>query len=159
MWGELAAEQIKNEASAATTREGMDVENTVNGNDVAAGVIDADAEAKKLAESWGLKVFIGDHVFNQNNHFAGTDEERASDFQKALDNPSIKAIWCARGGYGLSRIIDTLDFTAMQSHPKWVIGFSDITVLHAALQKKGIMSIHGPMAAAFSKGPEGEPYI
>jgi muramoyltetrapeptide carboxypeptidase len=71
----------------------------------------------------------------------------------------VKAILCARGGYGLSRIINNLDFTGIKANPKWVIGFSDITVLHAALQHNGILSIHGPMATAFNKGPEGEPYI
>ena len=68
-------------------------------------------QAKKLAESWGLYVVLGKNMFNQANHFAGSDKERASDFQKALDNPSIKAIWAARGGYGSVRILDQLDFT------------------------------------------------
>lgn len=109
--------------------------------------------------SWGYNVKLGKTVGGKHFTYAGTDAERALDLQAMMDDKNVKAIICARGGYGLSRIIDSLDFTAMQAHPKWVIGFSDITVLHAALQKKGIMSIHGPMAAAFSKGQEGEPYI
>lgn len=109
--------------------------------------------------SWGYTVKLGKTVGGKHFTYAGTDAERALDLQAMMDDKNVKAIICARGGYGLSRIIDSLDFTAMQAHPKWVIGFSDITVLHAALQKKSIMSIHGPMAAAFSKGQEGEPYI
>ena len=108
---------------------------------------------------WGYTVKLGKTLGGKHFTYSGTDAERAADLQAMMDDKNVKAILCARGGYGLSRIIDTLDFTAMQAHPKWVIGFSDITVLHAALQKKGIMSIHGPMAAAFNKGPEGEPYI
>jgi muramoyltetrapeptide carboxypeptidase len=108
---------------------------------------------------WGYQVRLGQTIGGKHFTYSGTDAERAADLQTMMDDPTVKAILCARGGYGLSRIIDTLDFTSMMAQPKWVIGFSDITVLHAALQKKGIMSIHGPMAAAFNKGPEGEPYI
>jgi muramoyltetrapeptide carboxypeptidase len=108
---------------------------------------------------WGYQVRLGQTIGGKHFTYSGTDAERAADLQTMMDYPTVKAILCARGGYGLSRIIDTLDFTSMMAQPKWVIGFSDITVLHAALQKKGIMSIHGPMAAAFNKGPEGEPYI
>ncbi len=108
---------------------------------------------------WGYQVKLGNTVGGKHFTYSGTDAERAADLQNMMDDPSVKAILCARGGYGLSRIINDLDFTGIQAHPKWVIGFSDITVLHAALQQKGIMSIHGPMAAAFNKGPEGEPYI
>ncbi|MEK0423107.1 MAG: hypothetical protein RLZ95_1017 [Bacteroidota bacterium] len=109
--------------------------------------------------SWGYTVKLGTTVGGKYFTYAGTDAERTADLQEMMDDKNVKAIICARGGYGLSRIIDSLDFTNIIAHPKWVVGFSDITVLHAALQKKGIMSIHGPMAAAFSKGPEGEPYI
>ena len=111
-------------------------------------------EAKKLAESWGLKVFIGEHVFNQNNHFAGTDEERASDFQKALDNPSIKAIWCARGGYGSMRILDKLDFTKFKAIPKWIVGYSDITAFHSHIHNFGIETIHAMMGTSLLFDPE-----
>lgn len=111
-------------------------------------------KAKQLAESWGLHVLMGDHVFNQNHHFAGTDEERASDFQKALDNPNIKAIWSARGGYGSVRIIDQLDFTRFKENPKWVIGYSDITALHSHIHNLGVETIHGMMGTSMMFEPE-----
>jgi len=87
------------------------------------------------------------------------DAERAAELQQMLDDANIKAVLCGRGGYGLSRIIDQINFSGFNQNPKWVIGFSDITVLHAAIQKQNTMSIHGPMAAAFNKGAEGEIYI
>jgi muramoyltetrapeptide carboxypeptidase len=108
---------------------------------------------------WGYQVKLGNTVGHKHFTFSGTDEERAADLQNMMDDASVKAILCGRGGYGLSRIMGHLDFSKFKSHPKWVIGFSDITILHAALQKNEIMSIHGPMAAAFNKGPEGEPYL
>ncbi len=110
-------------------------------------------------ETWGYKVLLGKTVGAKHYTFSGTDAERAEDLQSMLDNPAIKAIICARGGYGLSKIIDKINFTKFIAQPKWVIGFSDITVLHAAIHQLGIASIHGPMAAAFNKGVEGEPYI
>lgn len=105
-------------------------------------------KAKKLAESWGLKVFIGERVFTQNNHFSGTDNERASDFQKALDNPRIRAIWCARGGYGSVRILDKLEFTKFKLNPKWIIGYSDITAFHSHSHNLGVETIHAMMASS-----------
>ena len=99
----------------------------------------------KLLKDWGLKVKLGKHVFEQNFHFAGTDAQRAEDFQKAIDNPNIKAIWCARGGYGSVRIIDAIDFTKFKQNPKWVIGFSDITVFHNAIHNLGIETLHALM--------------
>ncbi len=102
-------------------------------------------KAKEMVESWGLKVVLGENIFNQNNHFAGTDEERKNDFQKALDNPNIKAIWCARGGYGSVRILDKLNFTEFKKNPKWIIGYSDITAFHSHLNNLGIETIHSMM--------------
>ncbi|MCF6296797.1 MAG: LD-carboxypeptidase [Flavobacteriaceae bacterium] len=99
----------------------------------------------ELANYWGLVVFFGNHMLSQNNTFAGTDQERLEDLQKALDNPSIKAIWCARGGYGSVRIVDDLDFTKFLDHPKWIIGYSDITVLHNKIHQLGYQTIHGQM--------------
>lgn len=98
-----------------------------------------------LAESWGLEVVLGPHVFNRHNHFAGTDQERTTDLQLALDNTNIKSIWCSRGGYGTVRIIDQIDFSAFKKVPKWIIGFSDITTLHSHIQNLGIASIHATM--------------
>ncbi|MEG0697831.1 MAG: LD-carboxypeptidase, partial [Algoriella sp.] len=83
-----------------------------------------------LLHSWGLEAVIGSTIGLDFNQLAGTDEQRAADFQKQLDNPNIKAIWCVRGGYGTVRMLDLLDFTKFKQHPKWVIGFSDVTVLH-----------------------------
>ena len=108
---------------------------------------------------WGYQVKLGKTVGEKYFTYSGSDTERTTDLQNMMDDPSVKAILCARGGYGLSRIINDLDFTKIIANPKWVIGFSDITVLHAALQQKGIMSIHGPMAAAFNKGEEGAQFI
>ena len=105
-------------------------------------------KAKELAESWGLKAVVGEHVFNQNNHFAGTDSERTHDLQKALDNPNIKAIWSARGGYGSVRVLDKLNFTKFKESPKWIIGYSDITALHSHIHNLGIQTIHGMMGTS-----------
>ena len=110
-------------------------------------------------EKWGYSVKLGTTVGAKKDSFSGTDTERAADLQSMLDDPSVKAILCARGGYGASRIINTIHFQAFNKQPKWVIGFSDITVLHAAILQQNCMSIHGPMAAAFAKGEAGEPYI
>jgi muramoyltetrapeptide carboxypeptidase len=110
-------------------------------------------------EKWGYLVQLGKTVGAKEHRFSGTDTERALDLQAMLDDENIKVILCARGGYGMSRIIDQIDFSKFNAHPKWVVGFSDITVLHAALQKQNCMSIHGPMAAAFNKGEAGLKYI
>ena len=107
-------------------------------------------QAKELLKSWGLNVVVGDHVFNKANHFAGTDNERAEDFQQALDNPNIKAIWCARGGYGTVRMIDKLDYTKYKDNPKWVIGYSDITAIHNQLNIEGSESIHAMMCTSLT---------
>ncbi len=107
-------------------------------------------QAVVLLNSWGLKVVIGKYVFNQANHFAGTDDERCEDFQKALDDPTVSAIWCARGGYGTVRILDKLNFTKFRKHPKWLIGYSDITALHNQLNIEGFESIHAMMCTSLS---------
>ena len=104
-------------------------------------------------KNWGLEVVIGNTIGLDNNQLAGTDEERAADFQTQLDNPNIKAIWCVRGGYGTVRIIDLLDFTKFKQSPKWIVGFSDVTVLHSHLNTMGFQSIHGIMPVS-SKATE-----
>lgn len=96
-------------------------------------------------KNWGLEVVIGKTIGLDKNQLAGTDEERAADFQTQLDNPNIKAIWCVRGGYGTVRMIDLLDFTKFKQNPKWIVGFSDVTVLHSHLNNLGFASIHGIM--------------
>jgi len=104
-------------------------------------------------QQWGFKVKVGRTLGKQFNYFSGTDEERLYDLQQMLDDKNIHAILCGRGGYGLSRIIDQLDFTVFKRNPKWVIGYSDVTVLHAHLYTKlKTASLHSPMAAAFNEG-------
>ena len=123
-----------------------------------AGILKGRAEtiqkAKELAQSWGLNVVLGENLFNQNNHFAGTDDERAQDFQKALDNPNIKAIWAARGGYGSVRLLDRLDFTKFMGNPKWIIGYSDITAFHNHIHNLGFETLHAMMATSLEEKPE-----
>ncbi len=109
------------------------------------------AHAKSLLKSWGLNVIIGKHVFKRDNHFAGTDAERCEDFQEAMDNPNVKAIWCARGGYGTVRILDKLDYTKIKQTPKWLIGYSDITALHNQFHNNGLESIHAMMCVSLPK--------
>lgn len=98
--------------------------------------------AINLLKSWGLNVVIGKTVGLDNNQLAGADWQRATDFQQMLDNPSIKAIWSAKGGYGTVRMIDRLDFTKFKQHPKWIIGFSDVTVLHSHINNLDIATLH-----------------
>ena len=112
-------------------------------------------KATELLEGWGLNVVIGTHVFNQQYHFSGTDAERALDFQKALDNPSIRAIWMARGGYGAVRILDRINYFKFKEAPKWVVGFSDFTAFHNHIHNLGIETIHGMMATSL-EGDESE---
>lgn len=97
----------------------------------------------------GYKVELGKHVFDTHFQFAGTDAERLEDLQTALDDPETAAIICSRGGYGTVRIIDKLDFSRFRKKPKWLAGFSDITILHAAINKLGIATIHGAMPRFF----------
>ena len=111
-------------------------------------------KAKKMAESWGLNVVLSNNIFNQNNHFSGTDIERFQDFQDALDDPSVKAIWSARGGYGSVRILDKLSFAKFKKQPKWIIGYSDITVFHNHIHTLGFETIHGIMPTSLEKKPE-----
>lgn len=112
---------------------------------------DIDA-SRKIFESWGMRVATSSHLHSAaHSYLSGSDSERISDFQQMLDNPDIKAIVCARGGYGTTRILDQLDFSSLRKRPKWIIGFSDITALHLKLFKLGIKSIHGTMPVLFSK--------
>jgi muramoyltetrapeptide carboxypeptidase len=101
--------------------------------------------ALDLIRSWGLEVVTGKNIFRSTNSFAGSDARRTADFQAMLDDPSIRAILCARGGYGAIRLIGKLDFGKFQSHPKWIAGCSDITVFHSCLQQMGIESLHSAM--------------
>ncbi|MFK7001179.1 S66 peptidase family protein [Flavobacterium oreochromis] len=107
--------------------------------------------AIELLKSWGLEVKIGNTIGLDLNQLAGTDEERAKDFQEQLDNPNVKMIWCVRGGYGTVRMVDLLDFTQFKKNPKWIVGFSDVTVLHSHLNTMGYQSIHGIMPVTVAK--------
>ena len=104
-----------------------------------------------LLHGWGLEVVIGKSIGLDDNQLAGTDAQRAEDFQQQLDNPNIKAIWCVRGGYGTVRIIDLLDFTQFKQNPKWIIGFSDVTVIHSYVNLLNIASIHAAMPVTIGK--------
>ncbi|MDX1937250.1 MAG: LD-carboxypeptidase [Flavihumibacter sp.] len=106
--------------------------------------------AIKQIESWGLKVRVGSSIGKRDFTFGGTDEERAADMQVLLDDHKVKAILCARGGYGAVRIVDRLNFTQFLQHPKWLIGFSDITVLHSHINRNfGVATIHSKMCNSF----------
>ncbi|WP_121964256.1 LD-carboxypeptidase [Myroides sp. N17-2] len=107
--------------------------------------------AIELMNSWGLEVVLGDTIGLDNYQLGGTDQQRADDFTKQLKDPEIKAIWCARGGYGTVRIIDDIDFTGFVDHPKWIVGFSDVTVLHSHIHNLGVETIHGIMAFSVAK--------
>jgi muramoyltetrapeptide carboxypeptidase len=109
-------------------------------------------EAKKTLETWGLNVRVAPHCLGRAAYFSGTDAERLADFQHGLDDPSIKAILCARGGYGCVRIVEELDWTAFQQNPKWIVGFSDVTVFHQKINQLGVESIHGIMPLGFTEG-------
>ena len=107
-----------------------------------------------LLESWGLKVKLGKTIGLDSCQLGGTDTERAADFQEQLDNDNIKAIWCARGGYGTVRIIDMIDFSKFKKHPKWVMGFSDVTVLHSHINTLNVATLHSIMPFTVPKAPE-----
>jgi muramoyltetrapeptide carboxypeptidase len=106
--------------------------------------------AIRTLAAWGLNVLLGDNLFRQSHtYLAGTDEERFSDFQKAINDPTVKAIFSARGGYGAGRILDSLNLSSLQTSPKWIVGFSDITSVHLKLFHTDIMSVHGTMPILF----------
>jgi muramoyltetrapeptide carboxypeptidase len=110
--------------------------------------------AVDLLESWGLKVKLGKTIGLDSCQLGGTDEARAADFQEQLDNDNVKAIWCARGGYGTVRIIDRIDFSKFKKHPKWVMGFSDVTVLHSHINTLNVATLHSIMPFTVPKAPE-----
>ena len=101
--------------------------------------------ALAILKNWKLNVVIGNSIEAEEHQFAGNDKLRASDFQEMLDNPKIKAIWCARGGYGSVRMVDLLDFSNFKNNPKWIIGYSDVTVLHSHLHQLGFETLHAQM--------------
>ena len=98
-----------------------------------------------LMESWGLNVVLGSSIYDNYGHFSSADINREKDFQNAIDDNKIKAIWCARGGYGAMRIIDNINYENLLKYPKWVIGYSDITAIHNEIHNLGVESLHGVM--------------
>lgn len=113
-----------------------------------AGHIDNNLAKKALQviKKWGMQVYFAPHALHQKGRFSGTVAQRLVDLQQAMDNPDVKVIFCSRGGYGTVHLLEHLDFTEFKKHPKWIIGYSDITALHLLLQSKGYMSLHAPMA-------------
>lgn len=109
------------------------------------------AFAKKALESKGYVVEVSDHCLGQHHYFSGEEKDRLADLQEALDDPSVKAILCARGGYGCVQILDLLDWSNFLKHQKWIIGFSDITYLHQKLNNLNVASIHGTMPLNFQE--------
>ena len=106
--------------------------------------------ALKKIDEWGFKVILGDTIGKKDFTFGGTDEERINDFQRMLDDEHIKAVLFARGGYGTIRVIDKINFSKFNTLPKWIIGFSDITVLHCHINRNfGIASLHSKMCNSF----------
>ncbi|WP_127501084.1 S66 peptidase family protein [Actinoplanes solisilvae] len=113
------------------------------------------AATVSVLEGWGLRVRLGAHAGGRHAFFAGTDDERLADLNDALRDPDVRGVFCMRGGYGMQRIVDRVDFGAVRADPKVVIGFSDITALHAALwTEAGLVSVHGPTGGQFERGPE-----
>lgn len=112
------------------------------------------AFAIETLTKWGLQPVEGKHLFAAHSQWAGTDEQRAEDLQWALDDNSIKAIFFARGGNGIIRIIDKLNFDRLRSDPKWLVGYSDVTLLHAEAHRSGIASLHAHMLTVYGEDPE-----
>ena len=105
--------------------------------------------AIEVIHKWGLQIEYGENLFKIHNQFAGSEKERSDDLQKMLDDKSIKAVFCVRGGYGTVRIIDKIDFSFFLNNPKWIVGYSDITVLHNHINNFGIASLHASMPINF----------
>lgn len=114
--------------------------------------------AADVLRSWGLQVRIAHHAKGKFGRFSGTDSERLEDLQNALDDDEVRAIVCSRGGYGAVRILDKLNFEKFRKSPKWLVGFSDITALHSAIQVNGFASVHGIMTKAIAQ-KENQPMV
>lgn len=113
-----------------------------------------------VLKEWGYKVKEGPTLKSQYHYFSGTDEQRLNDLQQMMDDDEVKAILFARGGYGLTRIIDKIDFNKFKKRPKWMVGYSDITLLHCHILKQyKIATLHAPMAAAFNDGGQENQYV
>ena len=113
-------------------------------------------QGMKTLEVWGLQVLQGNSLFESHQLFAGTDDQRLQDLQRALDDPDVRAIICARGGYGTTRIIDRLDWSSFEKSPKWICGFSDVTALLCAVHNLGFASLHSSMPQLFTGNNVGQ---
>lgn len=113
--------------------------------------------AARRMKSWGLDVKTASHVYGSHASYAGSLSQRLGDLQKAMDDDEVKLVFCSRGGYGAVHLIDKLDFTRFRLHPKWLVGFSDITALHCMLQREGFCSLHAPMARHLAVEAEDDP--
>ncbi len=109
------------------------------------------AWAVAMIRNRGFQVVFGKHLFSRCHQFAGSDTERALDFQEMIENPDVKAVLAARGGYGCIRIVDKIDFTPLLNHPKWIIGYSDLTVFHNHLNHLGMETLHATMPINFKE--------
>ena len=107
--------------------------------------------ALDILTSWGLNVLTGVNLFSEYHKFSGTENQRVEDLQWAINHPNLKAVFCARGGYGTSSLLDSLDYSALKKYPKWFVGFSDVTALHAHLNMLGLSSLHATMPILFAK--------
>lgn len=108
-------------------------------------------KAIEIFEAWGLEVVLGRYLFSSFHQFSGRDDQRAVDLQHAINDPGVKAIFCVRGGYGTTRMIDSIDFNPLRKSPKWIVGFSDITAMLSHLHNFGMESVHAIMPALFSR--------
>ncbi len=108
--------------------------------------------AVEVLHGWGLRVEFGAHLFEAHHQFAGTADQRASDLQAAIDDPDVRAILCARGGYGTVQVLDKIDLSHLKEDPKWIVGYSDVTVLHAHVHMHcGVETVHGSMPVNFGR--------
>lgn len=110
--------------------------------------------ANKRLKSWGVEVVFAKHAGSTHGTYAGSIRQRLEDLQEAMDDEKAKAILCSRGGYGAVHLVGKLDFTKFREHPKWLVGFSDITALHNEFQQNGFASLHAPMARHLTVEPE-----
>ena len=112
--------------------------------------------ACKRLKFWGLEVVFAKHAGSSNGTYAGSIRQRLEDLQEAMDDEEAKVIFCSRGGYGAVHLVGKLDFTKFRQHPKWLVGFSDITALHNLFQQNGFASLHAPMARHLTVEPEND---
>lgn len=112
--------------------------------------------AKDILESWGLQVHTTLHAYQKYGRYGGSIRQRMDDLQSSMDDKDIKMIFCSRGGYGIVQLLEQIYYNGIRKHPKWLVGYSDITALHSAFLKNGIVSLHAPMARHLTEHPDDE---